>query len=227
MTNLSVYKSNSLIDASYKLNTQTQKLILCCLAKIDSRTEIPKDITLTALEFSKLMGIDQKNAHRELYKAADSLFKSSVVLQTEDTETEIHWIQKRVIKLKGEGAVTITWSDDVLKYISQLDRFFTGYKIRNIALLQSPHSIRIYELLMRFKTTGQRSISLDDFKSALGINGKYEQFKVLNRDVLKKAIDELNNKTDLHVSYEPVRKGRKVAGLAFNFEQTNQIKLGV
>ena len=219
MSNLSVYKSNTLVDASYKLNAQAQKLILCCLAKLDSRNEVPKDITLTALEFSKLMGIEPKNAHRELYKAADSLFRSSVILREDDVETEIHWVQKRVTKLKGEGAVTLTWSDDVLKYISQLERLFTGYKIRNISLLQSHHSIRIYELLMKFKTTGERTITLVDFKSSLGITDKYPQFKDLNKRVIKPSIDELNARSDLTVSVEPIRGGRKITGLAFSFKQ--------
>ncbi|WP_085609342.1 replication initiation protein [Vibrio parahaemolyticus] len=221
MKELSVYKANDLIDASYRLNTQAQKLILSCLAKLDSRHDIPKQMTLTAAEFSELMGIDPKNAHRELYKAADALFKSSVILRTDDEETEIHWIQKRVVKLRGEGAVTLTWSDDVVQYISQLQSRFTGYKVRNIALLQSPHSIRMYELLMRFKATGERTIQLEHFKSALGISGKYQQFKILNRDVLKKAVDELNKRSDLSVAYEPIRKGRKVTGLAFSFTQSN------
>ena len=227
MSNLSVYKANNLIDASYKLNAQAQKLILTCLAKLDSRCEIPKEITLTAIEFSELMGIDPKNAHRELYKAADALFKSSVILRTENVETEIHWIQKRVSKLKGEGAVTLTWSDDVIKYISQLQNRFTGYKLHNIALLQSSHSIRIYELLMRFKATGDRSIYIDDFKSALGVSDKYPEFKILNRAVIKPAIEELNKRSDLTVSYEAIKKGRKVTGLAFNFKQDTQIKMDV
>lgn len=219
MNQLSVYKDNCLIDASYKLNPQAQKLILTCLAKIDSRTDIPNSVTLTASEFSIAMGIERKNAHRELYKAADALFRSSVILRSDDEEIEIHWLQKRVTKLRGEGAVTLMWSDDILKYISQLKTRFTGYKLRNIALLQSTHSIRIYELLMKFKSTGERSIYLEDFKSALGITDRYKEFKVLNRDVLKKSVDELNQRSDLKVKYETIKQGKKVTGLVFSFKK--------
>ena len=51
MNNLSVTKSNCLIDASYQLNVQAQKLVLACLGKVDSRNEIPKEIKITAIEF--------------------------------------------------------------------------------------------------------------------------------------------------------------------------------
>lgn len=219
MSNLSVYKSNNLVDASYKLNAQAQKLILACLAKLDSRDDIPKEMSISAVEFADLMGIEPKNAHRDLYRAADSLFDAVITLKDEGKTSKLRWVQKSVEKHDGAGAVTLVWSDDVVKYISQLQVRFTSYKLRNISLLQSSHSIRIYELLMKFKATGGRSIYLEDFKSALGIADKYPQFKDLNKRVIKPSIDELNARSDLTVSVEPIRGGRKITGLAFSFKQ--------
>ncbi len=200
MNNLSVTKSNYLIDASYKLNTQAQKLVLACLAKVDSRDEIPKEITITAQEFSDLTGINIKNAYRELYKASDALWNAEITITEDTTKTRLRWVQKDVQKLQGSGAVTITWSEEVLKYISQLKSRFTTYKLRNIAELQSGHSIRLYELLMKFNSTGERVIYLEDFKSSLGISDKYSGFKILNRDVIKPSINELNQRSDLTIS---------------------------
>jgi plasmid replication initiation protein len=229
VSNLSVSKSNNLIDASYKLNAQAQKLVLACLGKVDSRPEksVPKEISLTASEFSSMMGIDMKNAHRELYKAADALFKSSIVLRDEKEEVELCWIQKKVKKIKGEGAVTLTWSDDVLKYICQLQSRFTTYKLRNIATLQSSHSIRIYELLMRFNATGERVIYLEDFKSALGIADKYPQYRDLAKRVIKPSIAELNQRSDLVIKFETIKKGRSVSALSFEFKKSTQLKMDV
>jgi plasmid replication initiation protein len=225
MNNLSVTKSNCLIDASYQLNVQAQKLVLACLGKADPRSEIPKEMTLTAIEYSELMGIP--NARRDLYKAADSLFDAVIVLKDENEEVKIRWIQKGVKKLKGEGAVVITWSDEVLKYISSLQSRFTTYKLRHIAELQSSHSIRLYELLMKFNSTGERVIYLDDFKSALGLSGKYAQFKELNKFVIKASVEELNQRSDLIISYETIKKGRTVAALSFTFKKNSQLKMDI
>lgn len=229
MNNLSVTKSNNLIDASYQLNVQAQKLVLACLGKVDSRPDATpqNEITITASEFSELMGIDIKNAHRELYKAADALFKSSIILYEGDEEIELYWVQEKAKKIKGEGAIRIIWSDRILRYICQLKSRFTTYKLRNIASLQSGHSIRLYELLMKFNATGERVIYLDDFKSALGISGKYPEFKVLNRDVIKPAIEELNQRSDLIITFDTIKKGRTVAALVFNFKQNNQLKMDI
>lgn len=225
MNNLSVTKSNNLIDASYRLNAQAQKLILACIGKVNSKTQIPDRISLTASEFSELTGISMKNAHRELYKAADSLWDATITLSDENETTRIRWVDKDIKKHKGEGAVTIFWTRDILKYISQLKNRFTTYKLRNIAHLQSSHSIRVYELLMKFSSTGQRVIYLDDFKDSLGISGKYPTFKALNRDVVKPAIKELNDRSDLVVTCETVKKGRSVVALSFEFKQNPQPQL--
>lgn len=227
MHNLSVYKSNDLIDASYQLNAQAQKLVLACLAKLDSRDVISKEMSITAREFSELMGIPSKNAHRDLYKAADSLFDAEITLRVDGKSSRLRWVQKSVEKHDGDGAITLVWADDVVQYISQLQERFTGYKLRNISLLQSSHSIRMYELLMKWKKTGDRSITLDDFKSALGISDKYPQFKDLNKRVIKPALKELNERSDLKVSLEPIKKGRKITGLAFNFKQDDQFNMDV
>ncbi|RLV57883.1 RepB family plasmid replication initiator protein [Parashewanella curva] len=227
MNNLSVTKSNYLIDASYKLNAQAQKLVLACLSKVDPRADIPKEISITAQEYSELTGINIKNAHRELYKASDALWKAEITLLNGNERIEIRWIQKRISKIKGEGKITLTWSEDVVKYICQLKSRFTTYKLRHIAELQSAHSIRLYELLMKFNSTGERVIYLDDFKSALGIADKYPQFKELNKFVIKKAVEELNQRSDLIIKYETIKKGRAVVALGFEFKQNKQMKLDV
>jgi plasmid replication initiation protein len=225
MNNLSVSKSNSLVDASYQLNVQAQKLVLACLGKVDSRGEIAKEMRMTAIEYGELMGIP--NARRDLYKAADSLFDAVIILKDENEEIKLRWIQRSVKKMKGESAVIITWTDEVLKYISSLQNRFTTYKLRHIAELQSGHSIRLYELLMRFNSTGERVIHLSDFKSALGLSDKYSQFKELNKFVIKPAVAELNQRSDLVIKYETIKKGRSVAALSFEFKQNKQMKLDV
>ena len=168
------------------------------------------------------MGIDKKNAHRELYKAADALFRSTIQLTENNEEVELYWIQEKAKKIKGEGAIRLVWSDKVLKYIGQLKGRFTTYKLRNIANLQSSHSIRLYELLMKFNATGERVIYLDDFKSALGISDKYSDFRDLSKRVLKPSVNELNKKSNLIIEYETLKKGRSITALSFEFKKRNK-----
>lgn len=225
MKALQVTKSNHLVEASYSLSLQEQRLLLACLAKIDPRKDPQKTMIITASEFSQMMGIDMSHAHRELYKAADKIYNQSITIDNSEQAEEFRWVQHKIKSHKGEGKITITWSDPVLKYISQLKARFTTYKLHHITQLQSPYSIRLYELLMQFNSTKERVINVDDFRNILKLEEKYAQFKILNRDVIKPAVKELNQRSDLVITYETIKQGRNVVALAFEFKQNAQLKL--
>ncbi len=215
MNNATVTKSNQLVEASYRLNAQSQKLILACLSKIDPREEVPSEITITALEYGELMQVP--NVHRELYKAADSLWDAEIILREHGNERRLRWIQEDIKIIDGEAAITLYWSDSVLQYISALKSRFTTYKLKQVAGLQSAHSIRLYELMMQFKSTGFRIISVDDFRSSMGISETYSLFKDLNKHVIKKSVSEINACTDIFIKFETIKNGRSVVALSFEF----------
>ena len=225
MNEMTVTKSNYLLDASYRLSAQSQKFLLCCIAKLNPQDKPKKTMTITASQFAELMGIDLKLAYRDLYNAADSLFNSSIILREGGEDIELVWIQKKAKKIKGEGQVTITWSDDVLKYLTQLSSKFKSYQLQQIANLDSAHAIRLYEILIRFEDTGWREMYLDDFKKAMGVQDKYQQYKELNRWVIKPAMNQINKHSNLTTKLTTVTKGRKIYKLRFDFKVEDQMEL--
>ena len=224
MSLVKVTKANYLVEASYSLTLQEQRLILACLSKIDSRAEPAKEITLLASEYSELMNVDIKNAHRELQKASQKLYERSIVVKDPEKIKEFRWIQKKIHYQKGEGKIKLFWSDDVLTYIGQLKRRFTTYRLADVASLSTSYSIRLYELLMQFNSTKQRSISVDDFRSLFQLNDKYPLFRDLNKRVIKPAVKEINSSSNLEVFYSTTKKGKNIVELHFDFQEKKQIQ---
>jgi len=59
---------------------------------------------------------------------------------------------------------------------------------------------------------------VDHFKIVMGLKPKqYEIFTMLKKRVLDTAVDEINEKTDVQLSYELEREGRKVVAILFKF----------
>lgn len=222
MTLRKISKSNELVEASYNLTLWEQRLILAALSGLDSRKEISRDVVLTSSEYAELMQVSVKNAHRELYQATEKLYERSVIIKNDDHIEEFRWIQRKAIYHKGEGKVSFTWSEDILTYISQLERRFTQYRLADVAKLNTSYAIRIYELLMRFNQTHERWIKLEDFKSLLQLKNKYQLFRDLNKRVIKPAIKEINQSSNLEVFYSTKKQGRKVVGLQFDFQEKKQ-----
>ena len=224
MSLVKVAKANYLVEASYSLTLQEQRLVLACLSKADSRAEPTKEVELSASEYSELMNVDIKNAHRELQKASQKLYERSIIVKDPDKVEEFRWIQKKIHYQKGEGKIKIFWSDDILIYIGQLKRRFTTYRLADVANLSTSYAIRLYELLMQFNSTKQRSISVDDFKSLFQLNDKYPLFRDLNKRVIKPAVKEINSSSNLEVFYSTRKQGRKVVELQFDFQEKNQLQ---
>ena len=137
---MKISKSNDLVEASYNLTLWEQRLILAALSGLDSRKEISRDVVLTFLsEYAELMQVPVKNAHRELYQATEKLYERSVIIKHDDHIEEFRWIQRKAVYHKGEGKVSFTWSEDIITYISQLERRFTQYRLADVAKLNTSY----------------------------------------------------------------------------------------
>ena len=233
MSDLVAYKSNALIEASYKLTLQEQRFLLVCISRIKSGVDAPspemqKTMTITSTElYDAFPDMGRQHAEEKLKEAVDRLWDRSIIIRDESKREEFRWVQYRAQYLKGEAKVEITFSDAIMPYLTQLKGQFTRVVIKNVSSLSSTYSIRIYELLQQFRSTGDRTIALDDFRSILGLEDKYQLFKDLNKLLLKPAIAELNEKSDLSVSVEPIKQSRKVVALRFRFKEDKQIKINI
>src|SRR5262249_13305211 len=68
-------------------------------------------------------------------------------------------------------------------------------------------------------------IGLRDFKGLIGIasDGYGGEFKIINRDVIKPSIKEINTVTDFDVKAEYRKEKRKVAAVKFRVYRVNQL----
>ena len=88
----------------------------------------------------------------------------------------------------------------------------------------SKHSLALYELFvdyfnvkLGFSSTPE--ISIEQFRKLLGLtDNEYKTFKTLNRDVIKKAVEEINEKSDLFIKVEYTRRARNVVAVRFHIK---------
>lgn len=218
---LTIVKSNKLIEASYRLGLDEQRLLLSCIGKIDSRSELDKQdrFKITAKDFSQYSGVDMRNAYQQIESAAEHLFERKISLYDNDTNSLLitRWVSS-VKYNQNHGYVEICFAQDVIPLISQLKGQFTKYKLENVAKLTSIHAIRTYELCLQYLTIGSRKMSVDEYRYYLGLEDSYLDFKIFNRDVLKKSIDQINKHTDLKIKVSSIKEGRKVVFFKFDIE---------
>jgi len=99
--------------------------------------------------------------------------------------------------------------------LSVQERFGSGY------------ALALYENCVRFRRVGTTGwITLERWRDLLGVEeGQYEQFKYLNRDVLKPAVREVNRYSDIRVKMETKRESRRIVALKFTVSENPQLRL--
>ncbi len=223
--NALVVKSNALVEASYRLGLNEQRLILCCISQIRRDEPITDKImySVSASEFAKICDIDPKIAYQQLQSTAITLKRREIRITQEPNgqgrrkKTLIaNWVQT-IEYTEGEGTVKLRFNHDILPYLTGLSRCFTSYKLKNVVCMSSSYGVRIYELLAQWERFGERVISVQWLKENLQIEKKYEKLRDFKRRVLDPAIKDINKNSDLWVKWEQRKTGRKVTHLIFNF----------
>lgn len=227
---LTVVKSNRVVEASYELTLNEQRLILACIAKIKrgEGIDIHSEFVITASEFAQMFGITTNRAYRDLRAASKKLFQRWVIIKPnngdENEEIESRWIASAHYQ-PNQGSIRLHFAPIMIPYISLLQSEFTIYDLESISKMNSTYSVRIYELLMQWKGTGSRKIDLSDLKYMLCVGRKYDRLKDFKDRVLHPALKEINESTELIVEYDQYREGRSVKGFEFKFKLKNEFRL--
>lgn len=229
-----VAQCNHLVAAAYALTLNEKRLVLLAASKIgpDAYREKSVTVTVTAAEFGELYGIDSKSAYAELEAASKDLYSRNVRLPDQATmgPRDVRWIHERAHYPKGTGEVEMVISGRILLYLSGLAARFTEYRIVNVAEMTSRHSIRIYELCCQYRDTGWLEISIDALKTATVTNVDdpqhpvvgYPKFADFRRRVLDRGCREITEKSDLEVTWKPIKSGRTVIAVRFKIRPKTQ-----
>jgi len=223
MTSLIVYKDNYLIEASYKLTLVEQRLMIYCISRLNP-DKPQRELTISVEDFIKQFpDMSKKHAYTQIKQAIDSIGERWIKVKDPKRTKEFRWISSKEY-YHDHGSAAISFSTEVMPYLCQLEKQFTKYQLRNISAFKRIYSIRLYELLTQYRTLKSRILSVSDLRIALQLDNKFSEFKELKRKVIEPSIKEINEKSDLSIEYELIKKGRSIDSIKFLIKEKSKIK---
>lgn len=223
-----VVKDNALINASYNLDLVEQRLIL--LAIVEAR-ESGKGInandplTVHAESYINQFGVHRNTAYQALKDACNDLFARQFSYQKINERGNIENYRSRWVSEIGyvdnEAVVKLIFAPAIVPLITRLEEHFTKYELQQVSNLSSAYAVRLYELLIAWRSTGSTPIiELSDFRQRIGVlDTEYKRMERFKTSVLELAIKQINEHTDITVKYEQHKRGRSISGFSFNFKQ--------
>ena len=223
-----IVKDNALINASYNLDLVEQRLIL--LAIIEAR-ESGKGInandplTVHAESYINQFGVHRNTAYQALKDACDSLFARQFSYQSLSEKGNVinhksRWVSE-VAYIDNEAVVRLIFSHAIVPLITRLEEQFTKYEIQQISNLTSAYAVRLYEILIAWRSTGKTPIiNMHDFRQKIGVlDPEYKRMYDFKKYVLDIALKQVNEHTDITAKVEQHKTGRSITGFSFNFKQ--------
>lgn len=222
-----VVKDNSLINASFNLELVEHRLVALAIAEArETETGITcdKPLTIHASKYTEAFGGERQAAYKALKTACDTLFSRQFSYHslTETGKRKLHrsrWVSE-IIYIDGDASIQLIFSPAVVPLITRLERDFTSYHTEQISQLSSKYAVRLYELLIAWKSVGKVSFDLEDFRDKIGLGStEYRPMSNFKKFVLDLAVAQINENTDITVSYQQEKKGVRVSGFVFRFKQ--------
>ncbi|BBL77376.1 RepB family plasmid replication initiator protein [Methylomagnum ishizawai] len=220
-----VYKSNSLVEASYRLTVPEQRIILACISQVRRNEPVTDEVmySVSAQDIAELAETDPKTAYRDLQEAALRLKRREVRIEKEANSNARRkevlicgWVQT-IKYVESEGRICLRFNKDMLPYLTALTEQFTKYQLKAVARMNSAYAIRLYELLAQWRGTGSREIELAWLREALQVGDKYPSIKDFKKWVIDTAVAQINQYSDIKVRYDQRKTGRTVSHIRFIF----------
>ena len=164
--------------------------------------------------------VKQGDAYKRLPETIQALSDKSAWKEVPSTDNPgkmkkvlIRWIERPEF---DEGYVIIELNPYLAPYLLQLDKGFIKSKFQYTILAQSKYTIPLYELLKSWELVRghKKRFELGELRAYMDAMEKSKnnvaEFK---RRALDPAVKEINEFTDLQVSYTQIKRGRKVMGI--------------
>lgn len=217
--NYYVVKANDLITKSrYSLSLQQQKILLYLISQIKPEDDTNTIYELSINDFAKVCGYLEYNGYYyqsikdDIKKLRDT---SSWIEVEKDKEILFSWLNMVELN-KNSGKIRISFHYSVAPYLFALREQYTQYNLYNVLCLTHKYSIRLYEFLSSMRYRKVFEISIDELKRRIDAEN-YTSFGSFNQRVLKPAVYDINDFTNLNIEYQYKKTGKAVSHIIFKF----------
>ena len=230
-----VWQKNQISDARYKLNPREQKLLLYVIAMIDPQAEEFGRIRVSVQDYAEVNGLIADDLYDELRQAAINIRKAPLVVEhvlepgmKKPVRRHSAWFEYVDEVPTGDGYITVKLTSWLKPYLLQVRREFFRFQLGYALDLASEYAIRLYQYCKRWQFARRKTVTVDQLRLELGateVDGRgnivkvnLAEYKHFKSRALVRSINEINEKTDLSLSFREEKFARSKAVLAITFE---------
>jgi hypothetical protein len=211
-------KNVSAIHVSGELSLLERKLVNVLLLNAFDKLLTERKHTIPVGILSKMLGRDDSNNVENLKRALTNIMKTVITFDLLSDSKKAAWVAAPPLSFAGisEGVCTYEYSEWLSERLANPDI----YAIINVNVQRQftgAYALALYENCVRFRrvgSTGWLSVAL--WRRLLGADADlYNEFKWFSAKVIKPAVSEVNQVSNILITPEYRRDGRYVKDIRF------------
>ena len=238
-----IYKSNNLVESSYSLSLNAQRLIYMGAKKLKPifiksnikpsqlksflATKTFGDLKIYVTEFKNEFNIKGNYLYDTFVDVAKELWNSKIQYMSNDGKIiEKRWVITCEYDPKN-CCISLTFHPDLILDLLVFKNKYNKIQHNATKALKNSDQIRTYELLKRYVKRGVRRFELEDYRYKLAYDDDiYPEYSKLKQRKIKPTIKAINENTDIEIyDFKEIRYGRKIGAIEFYIRENKEAQL--
>lgn len=219
-----VSRSRQLIDSKFpEWGVGTLNVFDTYLSKINPLDPNSSEVKFTKREYERLLGVSEMRPE-QLNRYITKFMGNTVSIPLEKGGWENYCLfdKVRMEKLSnGEWMITLRCHPDLKGYFFELkERGYQKYQLETALSLSTKYSKLLYYNLRNHLFHKKWRITIDELRERIGVpSDVYKENKEFNKFVLKRAVSEINEKSDLIVKFQNIYRGKTITSVEFRISE--------
>lgn len=208
-----IRQGNSITNARYDFTACQLDILFCVMGQIHDEDTSDKVYIIYAKEIEDITGRQWQYA--QFKEATENMGSRIFEIETDKLYRQF-WLFQQVDYIKGQGRIEVMFTKQAINLLKNLKNNFTTYELQSALSMSSKYAKRIYQMCSQWKDIGEsKKYDIKELKSNLGLiddkgNEQFKQIVDLKNKVLDVAVKQINEHTDLEISYHMAGEhGRK------------------
>jgi plasmid replication initiation protein len=218
MKNKLIVQDNLVTTARYEMTALEKNIVYSVMAQIEDNDPPSKfyKISISDIEDTKDVRVRQERFDEAIKKL---LTRELVIMRPDGGKLRITVISSADYDLDGNVEIGIDLK--MRPYLFELKKNFTIFSLEVATSLRSKYSKRLYEMLCQFKSTGFLRISVQELRERFELSEeRYERWSNFEKNVLKTAQTEINDKADFKFDYHLKKQKKRIVSVEFIFRKS-------
>lgn len=221
--NILVKQSHELNNAAYKLSALAMDMIYVMISELKREDKDFEVFQLSIRDIEKK--INKRINIKSLPEAIRDVYKNPFSLSSKNDRSfiMIPWVSMFVFNDK-EKVINFKFDSQMKEYLLGISDKFVLSHIREISSLNSEYAKRIFNLLKQWEKVGKYEVNIEQLKHILQTPKSMNLYSNFKQKVLIKSCNQINEKTNISVSFKEIKNDKKVISVSFTITTKNKEK---